>query len=334
MILHPGILALIIGSTCTLLMLCFAAFAGEIIQLKWNHSSSSEYQLILERRTYLISTLTHMALGIQVISTLLFIYVIDDIHLLFTGAMCATGSLNANPIGWYALVTKIFSFFVCGFWIVLNTIDQNSELYPLIKKKYRLLLGLLPLLIIDYVLQLSYFINLSPDIITSCCGSLFSTNTTSTISSISSLDPLVAIIYFSIVSILFLAALIIKLSKDSLLPRYLISGLGVVYFFSAIISIIAFVSPYIYELPTHHCPFDMLQQPYNFIGYPLYLTLFAGTFYALLPGIFAPLHKNPSLREIVKHKERRWLYYSLIYITTFTIIVCFAVSFSSLNYFV
>lgn len=334
MILHSGVLALIIGSTCTLLMLCFAAFSGGIIQLKWNHSSSSEYQLILERRTYLISTLTHMALGFQVISTLLFIYVIDDIHLLFTGAMCATGSLNANPIGWYALVTKILSFFLCGFWIALNTIDQKSELYPLIKIKYRLLLGLLPLLVIDYILQLSYFTNLSPDIITSCCGSLFSTNTTSTISSISSLNPLVAIIYFSIVSILFLATLTINIFKSSLLPRYLISGLGVVYFFSAIISIIAFVSPYIYELPTHHCPFDMLQQSYNFIGYPLYLTLFAGTFYALLPGIFAPLTSNPSLKEIIEKKERRWLYYSFVYIIAFTLIVVLAVSFSSLNYFV
>jgi hypothetical protein len=49
----------------------------------------------------------------------------------------------------------------------------------------------------------------------------------------------------------------------------------------SIFSLIVFFSPYIYELPTHHCPFCILQSEYFYIGYFLYATLFLGTFFGL-----------------------------------------------------
>ena len=74
MILHPGILALIIGSGITLLMLLYATIIGTIIYFRWDYSSSSASQLLLERRTYLISTLVNYGLGFQVLSLILFMY--------------------------------------------------------------------------------------------------------------------------------------------------------------------------------------------------------------------------------------------------------------------
>jgi len=41
-------------------------------------------------------------------------------------------------------------------------------------------------------------------------------------------------------------------------------------------AILSFISVYFYELPTHHCPFCILQKEYGYVGYPLYLTLFGG----------------------------------------------------------
>ena len=57
----------------------------------------------------------------------------------------------------------------------------------------------------------------------------------------------------------------------------------------ALASVVSFVSVFIYELPSHHCPFDMLQREYRFVGYPLYASLVAGVFFAVLPGLLAPL---------------------------------------------
>jgi hypothetical protein len=54
----------------------------------------------------------------------------------------------------------------------------------------------------------------------------------------------------------------------------------------SIVSLIAIFGTYIYELPTHHCPFCFLQKDYYYIGYLIYITLFIGTFFGLATPFF------------------------------------------------
>ena len=333
MILHPGILALTIGSAITLLMVIYAAITGAVILLRWDFNSSSAYQLSLERKTYLISTLINYGLGFQIASSILFIYTMDDIHQLFVGAMCATGSLNANPVGWYALLSKITVLFLSGFWLALNFIDQSVEEYPLVKLKYRLLFVLLPFIGLDFLLQLNYFLGLDPDIITSCCGSLFGGDSEKAISTMSTLPvfPAMAAFYGGFVVITGVIGL--NLFSQTGMLRYLLSLLSAAFLVLAIVSIISFVSIYIYELPMHHCPFDILQQGYNYIGYPVYLTLFLGTYFGMLPGIFQPLKKNPSLLNAISSIEKKWVYWCLGNIICFVTLVTYAVCSSNLTNF-
>ncbi|MEW6002466.1 MAG: hypothetical protein AB1638_07465 [Nitrospirota bacterium] len=120
MIFHPVILALTIGSLIILAMLFYAYTISIKILRNWNIHSSTEEQLLLERKTYLISTMVKYCLAFEVISIFLFIYTADDIHRLLVGAMCATGSLNANSFGFPALYLKIIMFFLSAAWIALN----------------------------------------------------------------------------------------------------------------------------------------------------------------------------------------------------------------------
>ncbi|MFT5700779.1 MAG: hypothetical protein ACI8ZB_003664 [Desulforhopalus sp.] len=333
MILHPGIIGLISGSAITLLMMIYATVIGIIIFARWDFSSSSSYQLSLERKTYLISTLVNWVLGFQIVSTVLFVYTMDDIHELFVGAMCATGSLNANPIGWYALLVKICVLFLAGFWLALNYIDQSLEEYPFVRLKYGLLVGLLPFIILDLVLQLVYFLGLDPAIITSCCGSLFGNDSVAAIASVSALPVGPAMITFYIVCGLYLCSSWLIITCKSAMLRYLYCCIVAMFFVVSIASIISFVSIYIYELPTHHCPFDMLQGWYDYIGYPIYLTLFLGTYFGLLPGIFQPLKRYAGVSEIISKKEKIWVYWSSGSAVCFACLVTYAVCFSNLNYF-
>ena len=174
MILHPGIIALLTGALIEVALLIYSSYIGLVIIMRWNANSSTEEQLSLERKTYLVSTIMSFVLAFSILSTLLFIYTVDGMHRLFTGAMCATGSLNANPVGWYALYMKISIFFLASIWIAVNYIDQRTEDSPLVKKKFILLLCITPFLFSDIYLQFRYFLGLKPNIITSCCGSLFS----------------------------------------------------------------------------------------------------------------------------------------------------------------
>lgn len=329
MILHPGILALIIGSTIVFVMMLYASIEGIIIIRGWDFQSSSEHQLDLERRTYLISSIIKYALGFEVISALLFIYTVDDIHTMFVGAMCATGSLNANPIGWYALYSKILVFFCASLWIMLNNLDQKAEDFPLIRPKYAALLFITVLIGLDLFFELRYFLGLNPEVITSCCGSLFSDTASGVAGELSSLSmkPMMITFYSSVVIFIAIALLCVK--SQAAFLRYVVSFLSIVLFGISIAAMISFISLYIYELPSHHCPFDIFQKDYRFIGYPIYISLFCGVFFGLLPGLFQPLKKILSLRATIILSEKKWLLLSIMFILIFTAISSWPVVFGN-----
>jgi hypothetical protein len=329
MILHPGILALIIGSTIVFVMMLYASIEGIRILAGWDFRSSSERQLDLERKTYLISTIIKYALGFEILSTLLFIYTVDDIHTLFVGAMCATGSLNANPVGWYALYSKIIVFFSASLWIVLNNLDQKAEDFPLIRPKYAALIFIAILIGFDLFFQMRYFLGLSPEVITSCCGSLFSDTSSGIAGELSSLSlrPMMGLFYATVV--VFMVAALLCIGRTAAVLRYVVSLLSIVLFCVSIAAIVSFISLYIYELPSHHCPFDIFQKNYHFIGYPIYLSLFCGVFFGILPGFFQPLKKIVSLRDTIILSEKKWLLLSILFILIFTAISSWPVVFGN-----
>ncbi len=333
MILHPGVLALTLGSIITLVLLLQGTLTGSVILFKWDYNSSSAYQLTLERRTYLISTLVAWGLTFHIASVFLFIYTMEDIHPLFVGAMCATGSLNANPIGWYALLSKIVTFFLAGFWIALNFIDQKVEDYPLIRLKYALLFLLLPFLILDSTLQLAYFLGLDPDIITSCCGSLFSDSENSIAAAIVSFPVLPSMIFFYVFSLLFIGIFLLTRLYKIVFFHYLLALSSLVFFFLSISSIISFGSIYIYEMPMHHCPFDILQREYQYIGYPLYFLLFTGVFFGILPGLLHPLCRQRCLQTTLYNQANTWTIWSMIATSGFILLLSLAVYTSNLTLF-
>lgn len=329
MLLNPGILALLLGSSLAFVMLLYAAWLGLRILTRWDPHSSSEEQLLLERKTYLVSTIVNYAFGFEIASGLLFVYTVEDIHRLFIGAMCATGALNANQIGWLVLLIKIVLFFAAALWVHFNLLDQRTEDTPLVRPKYLGLLLLTPLVGLDLLLQYSYFSGLQPEIITSCCGSLFSLGNDSVASELAGLPAEPTMLAFFLTAGFFLIILVLCLGSKSALPRYLlfVNSLGLL--FISLAAIVSFISLYIYQLPTHHCPFDMLQANYGFIGYPLYGGLFLGCLYGLLPGLAQPLKKTASLKAEIDKTERRWLLLAFFAIVTFLLIVAWPILFGT-----
>ncbi len=319
-LLHPGILALLSGSTLTAVLLVFAAALGLRILRRWDVKDNSEGQLLLERRTYLVSTLVHYGLMFEILSLFLFIYTADDVHNLLSGAMCATGSLNANAFGFPALYAGVATVFLAGGWIALNSLDNRAEDYPLTRKKYLLLSLITPVVLIGYYLQLRYFLALEPNVITSCCGTLFSEGGAGIGNSIASLPVRGAEISFYSL-FLITAGAGLSAARSGSRPLILILSFSSAFFFPvSIASIISFVSLYFYQLPTHHCPFDILQAQYYYVGYPLYTSLFAGTFFGVMTGVISPLRKIPSLANIVGPIQRNWALVSACSLLVFVLI--------------
>lgn len=175
MVFHPTVIALYLSSILISFMIAYSAYFGVQVLKRWDIHSGSEGQLLLERKTYLISTLLTYLFGFQLISFFLYIFTVDRLHTLFVGAMCAAGTLRVNDYGYPALILKIINFVLAGLWLILNYTDNRGYDYPLIKKKYLFLLILTPWVLAETVFLVSYFLQLKPNIITSCCGTLFST---------------------------------------------------------------------------------------------------------------------------------------------------------------
>jgi hypothetical protein len=327
MILHPGILSLLVSSLLVGGMVLYAAYCGIAILRGWDISSGSERQLLLERKTYLISTILGYLLFFQLISLFLFIYTADDICPLFTGAMCAVGSLTVSPFGYPVLLCKTATFILAGLWLILNYADSRGYDYPLVRVKYRFLLCLAPLIVGEAILQWLYFLGLRPDVITSCCGSLFSTESAGLSAEIASLPafPMMGVWYLVMAMTLVTGVLFYRTGKGGGVFAVL-SGFA---FVVSIVSVISFISLYFYELPTHHCPFCILQKEYGYVGYPLYILLLAGTVTGLGSGMLMPFRKISSLAETIPLLRKRLALVSVLSYLFFTVIASWPILFSS-----
>jgi hypothetical protein len=319
MIQHPAILALTISSLVSGILLFYAGRYGSRILETWDMNSGSEVQLELERRTYLISTILTYTLVFQMLSLFLYVFTADNLHSQFTGAMCAAGTLGVNNYGYPVFLLKIANCLLAGVWLIINHVDTRGYDYPLIKPKYRLLNILVPLVLLDAVLQFAYFINLKADVITSCCGSLFSADSHGLAGSIAGLPnmPMMLAFWASVVSMLASGSFFYVKGRGGIV----FSGLGGLFFAVASASLVSFIGLYFYELPTHHCPFCILQKEYGYVGYALYATLLGGGISGLGVGALLPFSGYASLSMIIPRIQRRLTVISMILYLLFTLIV-------------
>ena len=130
MIFQPAIIALLLAAGLSLAMLAVASpFALQLIR-HWDLGSGSERQLRLERLTYLFSMMVALVCALQVLSTLLFVFNADRMSVMFVGAMCAVGTLNANEYGFPALYAQLVAFFFAATWLAINRLDNQARDYP------------------------------------------------------------------------------------------------------------------------------------------------------------------------------------------------------------
>ncbi len=329
MMFHPGILALLLGSALTTAMLCYCAFEGARIIRSWDIRSGSRLQLALERRTYLISMAMSYALGIELLSLFLFIYTADSLSPLFVGAMCAAGSLNVNDFGYPALVLKIVDFLLAGVWLIVNYTDNKASDYPLIKVKYGFLILITPFLVAETLVQSAYLLGLKPDIITSCCGTIFTTDANTVMSGLIGFPRALseAALYISVGATLLLGTVFYLKGKGG----YLFSISAMVSFPISILALITFISLYFYELPTHHCPFCILHPEYGYVGYPLYISLLAGAVSGMGAGAVMPFHKIKSLAGVLPRIQKRLALVSILSFAAFMLISGCGILFSHLS---
>lgn len=330
MILHPAVIALCGNALLTCAILAYAAVFAVRILRHWDLASGSEFQVALEHRTYLISTIMATCLVFQVASLFLFIYTTDSICTLFPGAMCAAGTLNLNRFGYAVLILKLINAVVAGIWLIINQADNQGYDYPLIRVKYRLQLLLTPLVVVESLLLGLFFYSLHPHVITSCCGSLFSSASTgggvSLLSAVPAI-PLLVALYLAIALTLMCGGYVVRQARGG----YLFAAGCALTFMAGATALVVAISVYLYALPTHHCPFCMLHREYAYVGYLLYGTLLGGCVAGVGVGVLQPIRRVDSLVTVVPAMQRRLAVTAMSLFALFAVVSACLVWFSDLR---
>ncbi|GAB4337751.1 MAG: hypothetical protein Kow0089_09200 [Desulfobulbaceae bacterium] len=312
MFLDSWSIALGICGLVVLFLMTYAARSAVRVLLYWDPASDSNRQIRLENEIWLTSTLVEYALAVQVVSLAVFVLAADHFSGSIVGAMCATGSLLADRFGMPALLVKIGGVFFYGFWIVLHKLDIRSERYPLVRVKYIYLLLLLPLLLADLVLATLYIGGLKPDIITSCCAVVFGEDAgggTNLLSGFSHTMTL-SLYYGTALGLLCAGPVMKRLWRPW--GSALFSGAWLWFFLLSLVAVTTEFSSYIYAMPYHKCPFCILKPEYGYIGFAIYLTLFAGSFLGMSVIVVEPVRRIAGLAGEVDRYRKTAILFSLV----------------------
>jgi hypothetical protein len=153
------------------------------------------------------------------------------------------------------------------------------------------------------VAQAQYFLDLRPDVITSCCGALFSPESAGVAAEVAGLAPAHAALALAISAVLVLGSgswVLLRRSGGELL-----AAAGAFAFAVALAAVVSLIALYVYEHPHHHCPFCVLKPGHDHVGYWLYVPLFAATALALGAGAVAHWREVPSLALAVPAEVHR-----------------------------
>ena len=290
------------------ILLSIAFYFSLSIIKNWDFNKTTNKQYKLEKTSYLVILIISFTLIVKIVLFPYFAYSLDNLSNIVPGAMCAAGIVGANEFGQINLTLKILILFFIGVWLIINSLDLKEKTYPFTKKKYFLYIFIFILSIVELFLDFSFLDNISTKEPVMCCSVIFGVNNTgSKIPFDLSISNLLIVFY-----LLYILTTILSLQKSSFLNLII----NFMFLYIGYYAVTYFFSTYIYQLPTHQCPFCMLQKEYYFIGYFIWGTLFLGTFFGVSSFI---------LKTFI-NKDLAYTYkYSLIFNTLFVFLCSFYV---------
>lgn len=266
-LLSPYLLSIFIVEGIILVLASISLFWAVKISLDFDMKNSSITQYRLATRGYLVAVIVMFILSVKLPIFLYFIWTMDSLSSIVPGAMCGAGIVSATEYGTSMLSLKIINLFLLCGWLLLNYYDLKSPKSAYMKLKFYLFQPLFLLLVLEFILEFAHFSNINTDTPVACCSIIFSQN------DINSL-PFYQKNWFilGLFMTFYISYLISAIFKRPILYGFLSIGFAI----SSIYALIRFFSPYIYQLPTHMCPFCMLQSDYYYVGYLVYILIFIG----------------------------------------------------------
>lgn len=270
--LTPGVTSSLFLELFLLLILSVAFYQTLLILKSWQLGETSSIQYKLEKKSYLVSSIVSFSLFVNLLLLPYFAYTLNELALIIPGAMCGAGVISSNPFGNPLMILKFIIILLSMLWIVLNKEDTRSKNYKYFRKKLLFFLFIFTLILSDFILSLNFFSGLNTEEPVLCCSNIYKNATSMPPAFVNNQGQL--LLAFFTTYLLLIGSLLTQ-------KRSFIALLGFLFLIISYYAITYFFSSYIYELPTHKCPYCLLKSDYYFMGYFIYSFLIFGTFYAM-----------------------------------------------------
>ncbi len=285
-LLSNEVIVYLLSETVLYLLLLIAFISTLGLLKRWNFDAFTTEQFRLENRSYLVMTIIFFVMLLKVVLLPYFVYTIDNLSNLIPGAMCGAGVIKANEYGNPLLSLKIIILFLSGLWLSMNSIDLKAKSYPYLKLKSWFFILIFLLLSGEFLLDILYFTHIETTNPVSCCSVIFG-QTGGANGLPFGLDIPKLLILFYLLFALIVLTILSDLAVMSIIASLLF---GVIAYYA----VVYFFGTYIYELPTHQCPFCMLQDHYYYVGYLLWGLLMLGVFLTIDAAVMQSFFKQPS----------------------------------------
>jgi hypothetical protein len=173
--------------------------------------------------------------------------------------------------------------------MALNSFDLKARNFPLFRLKSWLFIAIFLLIAVETGLDFAYFGQIDIQKPVSCCSTLYG--------QMEGANPLP--FGLNTTTLLMLFYLLYAVVAGALLSgqRALSLLASLLFVVIAYYSVVYFFGTYIYELPTHKCPFCMLQKEYYYVGYLVWGTLFGGIYLGMIASVMEITLKVERGRE-------------------------------------
>ncbi|MDI9644410.1 MAG: hypothetical protein QFX35_04225 [Candidatus Verstraetearchaeota archaeon] len=132
-----------------------------------------EERYTLEKNYYLLSTVVWVVLVSRIFASGLFWVTNESLIPLIPGAMCQFGVSQAgSPYSWIDTGVKLIVMLAYGIWLILDLLNRRVKGSPLLASLSKIFILLIPLLILDTILDLAFYFTVSP-VTVPCCRTVF-----------------------------------------------------------------------------------------------------------------------------------------------------------------
>ncbi len=276
--IHPLVLAIHAMDGLTLALLIFPGTVAFQVLSVWLPGTAERRQLLLEARTETAAIATRWAfLSFALASLMLVVAVATELPPLVPGAMCGTGVLQASRGRLAAALTlRGLALLLLHLWRVLDSLDRTRPEAPLALPLARLLLVALPAVVVAGSETLGALWNLDLHAPVSCCALVYDAARPTAAAAGSAL-PAWALLWPLALGVPLLFGLSAHIVRHGLgRGSCAIMGmLTIAWAPLAGMTHVRFLSPYVYGVMQHHCPWCLFLPVHGAVGFPLLLSLVA-----------------------------------------------------------